>query len=291
VPVQPADPTKWTQGWRTLPLLALVMLAALSSAALAAPTSIGQLETQIAGGDRDALVELGLRYEHAEGVARDYPHAVALYCEAAAGGQAAAIYQLGLMRLNGRGVERDAGQAVFWLQQAAAAGHPHAPRLLERLAAAAQPDAVLCPAPPKPEAKPPLPPREIAQAVKRLAPRYGLDPALVTAVIAVESGFQTAALSPKNAQGLMQLIPETATRFGVTNAFDPTQNLEGGMGYLRWLLRRFDGDVTLALAGYNAGENAVLAHGGVPPYRETQDYVAKIRRYYPSRQHPVPALP
>jgi membrane-bound lytic murein transglycosylase MltF len=86
------------------------------------------------------------------------------------------------------------------------------------------------------------------------------------------------ARSPKNAQGLMQLIPATAQRFGVRNVWDPEQNLRGGMAYLQWLLQHFKGDVKLALAGYNAGEKAVERHGGVPPYRETQAYVKRIMK-------------
>jgi soluble lytic murein transglycosylase-like protein len=114
--------------------------------------------------------------------------------------------------------------------------------------------------------------------VRSLAPRYRLDPNLVLAVVEVESNFNPKAVSPKNAQGLMQLIPATAERFGVRDVWDPEQNLHGGMAYLRWLLDYFKGDVKLALAGYNAGEKAVERHGGIPPYAETQAYVQKILR-------------
>jgi soluble lytic murein transglycosylase-like protein len=103
-----------------------------------------------------------------------------------------------------------------------------------------------------------------------------LDPELVLALIEAESNFNPRALSPKNAQGLMQLIPATAERFGVRDAWDPEQNLRGGMAYLRWLLARFKGNVQLALAGYNAGEGAVERHGGIPPYAETRAYVSHI---------------
>jgi len=96
------------------------------------------------------------------------------------------------------------------------------------------------------------------------------------AVIQVESNFDPNALSPKNAQGLMQLIPETAERFGVNDVWDPEQNLRGGMAYLRWLLDHFQGDVRLALAGYNAGEGAVEQHQGIPPFGETQEYVRRV---------------
>jgi soluble lytic murein transglycosylase-like protein len=112
--------------------------------------------------------------------------------------------------------------------------------------------------------------------VRRLAPEYRLNPNLVLAVIEVESNFNPQAQSPKNAQGLMQLIPATAERFGVRNVWDPEQNVRGGMAYLRWLMRYFDGDLELVLAAYNAGEGAVERHGGIPPYAETEGYVRRI---------------
>lgn len=103
-----------------------------------------------------------------------------------------------------------------------------------------------------------------------------VSPALVLAVIAVESAGRTRATSHAGAQGLMQLIPATAERFGVQDSMDPAQNIRGGVAYLDWLLTEFDGDVVLALAGYNAGEGAVRRNGGVPPYAETRDYVPKV---------------
>lgn len=103
-----------------------------------------------------------------------------------------------------------------------------------------------------------------------------VSPALVLAVISVESGGKTAALSDKGAQGLMQLMPATAERFGVTDSLSSGQNIKGGVAYLNWLLDEFDGDAVMALAGYNAGENAVKKHEGVPPYAETRDYVPKV---------------
>jgi hypothetical protein len=115
--------------------------------------------------------------------------------------------------------------------------------------------------------------RHIADA----AATYGVSADLVRAVIQIESEFDQMAVSSKGAQGLMQLMPFTARRFGVADAFDPRQNIFGGVQYLRVLLDLFQGDVALALAGYNAGENAVLRYRGIPPYRETRQYVQKIQ--------------
>ena len=108
------------------------------------------------------------------------------------------------------------------------------------------------------------------------ARRHGLDPDLVQAVVAVESGFRADAVSPKGAQGLMQLMPRTARALGVKDAFDPADNLDGGTRHLRRLVTRYGGDVKRALAAYNAGEGAVARHGGVPPYPETLAYVRKV---------------
>ena len=114
------------------------------------------------------------------------------------------------------------------------------------------------------------------------ARRHGLDPELVLAVAGVESAFQVRAVSPKGAQGLMQLMPGTARDLGVTDPLDPAANLDGGTRYLRDLIAKYNGDLTKALAAYNAGPGAVARHQGVPPYRETQDYVKKVlRRYRP----------
>ncbi|MEO8434189.1 MAG: lytic transglycosylase domain-containing protein [Pyrinomonadaceae bacterium] len=122
----------------------------------------------------------------------------------------------------------------------------------------------------------------------RAAERQGLDPRFVHAVIWQESKYKPQALSHLGAQGLMQLMPATARRFGCKDANDPAANLEAGTKYLGWLLKRFDGNVALALAGYNAGEGAVDKYNGVPPYNETQNYVRKITARYGKTFHPVP---
>ena len=117
--------------------------------------------------------------------------------------------------------------------------------------------------------------------------RYGIDPLLIYSQMHQESSFKLNATSHKGASGLMQLMPATARRFGVTSIYDPKQNIDAGVKYMRWLLDTFNGDVVLALAGYNAGEGAVMKYGGnVPPYRETQEYVRRISARYNSISDP-----
>lgn len=121
----------------------------------------------------------------------------------------------------------------------------------------------------------------IDEIIVAAAARNGIEPLLLYSVMHQESGFNSQAVSPKGARGLMQLMPATAARFGVKNIFDPEENIHAAAQYLRYLLDLFNGDVSLALAGYNAGEGAVKKYGySVPPYRETVNYVRKIRRRY-----------
>jgi soluble lytic murein transglycosylase-like protein len=131
--------------------------------------------------------------------------------------------------------------------------------------------------------------KDIALLVQRWAPEYSVDPDLVLALIAVESNFDANAVSPKNAQGLMQLIPATAQRFGVKNAKNPLENLKGGLAYLRWLMAYFKGEVRLVLAAYNAGEETVERYRGIPPYAETRNYVKQITSVYKKASHPYVA--
>ncbi len=125
--------------------------------------------------------------------------------------------------------------------------------------------------------------------IRQAATLYQIPEELVRAVIRVESGFDPRAVSRTNARGLMQLMPETAERMLVSDVFDPRQNIFGGVRYLRVLANLFNGDIELTLAGYNAGENAVITHGGIPPFEETRQYVVKVLQFYRYyREQPKP---
>jgi len=231
-------------------------------------------------------------YEHGrDGVKKDYRQAFQLYCEAALKDDIESAYSLGFMYFNGRGVPRNLGSAMHWFKRAAEGGDQHARNMLTKFSGIETIDDGRC----KPkettlwltaDSNPNV--KIIKNWVDQIAPHFDIDPDLVMAVIRAESAFNIKALSNKNAQGLMQLIPETAERFGVKNSWDPVQNIKGGVAYLHWLLRHFDGKVDLVLAAYNAGEGAVERYNGVPPYRETQTYVKKILTWYPKALHPVP---
>jgi len=234
------------------------------------------------------------RYEHGDGLPRDPVQAAQLYCRAARYGDAVAQYNLAWMLTNARGIERDDAQAAHLFSAAAEQGMTQAQNMLASMGTPqgapppclkppdGDPPPIVATATParKPVALPPPPPANapatIVRFVSLVAPDYQLAPHLVLAVMATESNFDPLAQSPKNAQGLMQLIPDTAARFKVRNPTDPAQNIRGGMAYLRWLLAYFEGDLSMALAAYNAGERAVDRYRGVPPYAETRMYVRRI---------------
>ena len=128
---------------------------------------------------------------------------------------------------------------------------------------------------------------KIDELIYRAGQQHGLDPRLIHAVVLQESRYKPDAVSYAGAEGLMQLMPATAKRFKCDDRRDPQKNIEAGAKYLKWLLKRFDGDVKLALAGYNAGEGAVDKYDGIPPYEQTQTYVKKIVANYGRTRHPV----
>lgn len=243
------------------------------------------------------LAAEALAHEHGEGVPRDLERAAELYCRAARLGSREAQFALGWMYANGRGLERDDAQAGALFALASARGHEQAARMLRftgdgegRLPeclrggggfiaeASAELDARI--------QRLPADRRAIADLVVELAEHHEISPTLALAIALTESAMNPLAVSPKNAMGVMQLIPETAERFNVRNAFDPEQNIRGGLAYLRWLLAYFEGDIALAAAAYNAGEGAVERYRGVPPFRETQAYVQRIMQFVQYPEHP-----
>lgn len=127
-------------------------------------------------------------------------------------------------------------------------------------------------------------PDDFSREIQKASIKHGVNPNLIKAVIKAESHFKPDAVSPKGAMGLMQLMPKTAERFNVSDPFDPDQNIDGGTSYLGYLLSLFRGNTRLALAAYNAGENAVKQHGTVPPFKETTSYVRKVLNYFKSSE-------
>jgi len=274
----------------------------LFSHAAVADTPVLDWQVLLADPDPAQLTEMASQYERAIGYRRDYGRARQLYCAAARLGDMHAQMRLAWMYANGLGAPRDTDLAAAWLYVAAASGDLTARKFLAyvgepgisrkpRCTYKSRYDAYAIATIPglnvaagvntdSPERS------QIASWVRLLAPDYGLDPNLILAIIQTESNFDPRARSPKNAQGLMQLIPSTAARFGVKDRTDPVQNLHGGMAYVRWLLSYFQGDLRLSLAGYNAGEGAVEKYLGIPPYQETKNYVRKVMRAYGRDSHP-----
>jgi len=243
-------------------------------------------------GDLVILRNEARAFEHGEGVPRDPVRAASLYCDGARYGDAEAQFSLGWMYANGRGLTRSDELAAYFFKLAAEQGHEQAQKMLRFVGEAVAPmpecmrssvvaiepdDVYLATSPTQ---------QKVLGLVRKLAPEYGISPRLVMAVIRAESNFESSAVSPKNAQGLMQLIPETSVRFNVKKPFDPEQNIRGGLSYLRWLLAYFEGNVALVAAAYNAGEGAVNRFRGIPPYAETRGYVKRIMSLFKKDEHP-----
>jgi len=287
--------------------LLLATLCCLGMAAMSSTTMAGEWSGPVAI-DARRLTLRAAAYDVGTGTRRDHRVAHELYCEAARQGDTEAMQALAWLYVQGRGAERDPSIAAGLFHRAAVEGDRPAPA---RLMASARrsprlPDCLTArmPVPPEmhgmPQAISPiyegeiprqyawLPPekRKVAQMVRDMAAESRLDPRLALAVVAVESNFERFAHSHADARGLMQMIPKTARRFNVRDPFDPRDNVRGGIAYLRWLLAYYRGDVLLATAAYNAGEEAVDRYRGVPPYAETQDYVRKVRVLYAEPVHP-----
>ncbi|QHE77074.1 lytic transglycosylase domain-containing protein [Hydrogenophaga sp. PBL-H3] len=282
-------------------LLRLLLALALAAAGQAHAVDAAQ---------RQAWRDQAQAFEHGEGVKRDTEAAIGLYCQAALAGDATSAYNLGWIYANGRGVARNDGYAAHWFARAALLGDTKAEAMFNRLATQAdKPECVQLAErsdlQKANEARQAAEVTELAtryqtlvdtpeeqrimKIVHKLAPQFGIQPGLAFAVIRAESNFNVNALSDKNAQGLMQLIPETAARFRVRKPFDAEQNIRGGLSYLQWLLAYFRGDVPLVLAAYNAGEGTVDRYRGVPPYPETQGYIKRIQQVFALQHHPFDA--
>ncbi len=272
------------------PLTAAIVLYALAGASLVHGSGTRVSVTlPSGGGDPATWMRLAQTYDGALGVEQDFAKANQLYCRAAKAGDAEAQFRLGWIYASGRGVTRDEGIAAALFAMAAAQGHEHARKRLRNVAVTPSAALPACLRPDRVVLVDMKSRREVETLVQRLSPQYAIDPQLVMALIAVESGFNANVVSPKNARGLMQLIPETAARFGVKQVFNPAENIQGGLAYLRWLMAFFQGDVKLVLAAYNAGEGAVERHRGIPPYAETQSYVQRITLVYKKAMHPYDA--
>ena len=247
-----------------------------------------------------ALRDQASNYEHGVAVSKDGRRAAALYCAAAKLGDAESQFNLGWMYANGRGVPRDDALAAFFFSGAAEQGIEQAARMFRAVGGVVA-DVPECMRDPQvvqqnpvsavsPESLPfqiqTRAPKVIVDLVKKIAFGYQVEPQLVLAIMRAESNFDVAAVSSKNARGLMQLMPDTAARFGVKDVFDPKQNIRGGVAYLRWLLAYFEGDLTLVAAAYNAGEGTVERYKGVPPYLETRSYVSRVVRATGAAVHP-----
>lgn len=274
-------------------------LPALAQTEAAGPVTLAALAQEPPAQRR--LLEQAGALEAASDTPDSAWHAAVLYCQSARWGSSEGQYRLGMLYAFGQGVPESRPFAAALFALAASLGHAQASQMLDRieltsieLPACVNREQLPAKAPAPIAASPlidqflltlPAHKRWLIPLTTSLSTWYELDPKLVLSIIAVESNFQTRAESPKAAMGLMQLIPDTAERFNVRDAFDATQNLHGGMRYLRWLLSYYRGNVGYALAAYNAGEGRVDRYQGVPPFAETRAYVKRVIGLYGGMRH------
>jgi len=271
--------------------------------ALRAHAELSEIEQNIISGESAAarpLLERALRLEKYIYMVDGEWQAANAYCKASRLGSAEAQYRLGMLYAFGKGVPEDRALAASLFSLASSQGHLEAQNMLEtiQISTTQLPQCVLADvAPEKAYSKGtgsidrhiallPISKRWVVDLAETLAGWYQVDPKLVLSIIAVESNFEIKAKSPRAAIGLMQLIPDTADRFNVHNAYNASQNIKGGLSYLRWLLAYYQGDVKLVAAAYNAGEGAVNRYKGIPPYAETRRYVKRVMRLYQRTNHP-----
>ena len=233
-----------------------------------------------------AALKQGLAAEMGRGLRRNALLAIRLYCDAAVTGSSEGFFRIGRVLAQGPLHLRNPALANAYFAQAAQLGHHAAVEHFDPTVSFAplvedcsklEPGLATGPfdldgylsalSPAR---------RRIAELIRSHAQRYGIEVRIALAIALAESNLNAEAVSPKNAQGVMQLIPDTQARFGVTRPFDAESNIKGGLAYLKWLKARFDGDWSLIAAAYNAGEGAVEKHGGIPPYRETEAYVKRV---------------
>ena len=233
-----------------------------------------------------AALQQGSSAERGAGIGRNYSLAIALYCDAASMGSPEGFFRIGRIYARGPANLRNRRKANGYLALAASLGHQEAAKYHDARVENADVSAgcgsmhgwaglspfdldsyVSSLSAPK---------RKVAALIRSMAPKYGVDTRFALSIALAESNLEPRAVSPKNAQGVMQLIPATQERFGIKNAFDPAQNIRGGLTYLRWLQNRFAGNRMFVAAAYNAGEGMVDKYGGIPPFAETRQYVSRV---------------
>jgi Transglycosylase SLT domain len=281
-----------SKGWSVFaPLLQLIFLCLFASASGRVSATTLEIEAPRVV----ALLEQGLAAEQGIRGFKRPGLALALYCEAGELGSAEGFFQVGRILRKSASLWHNPTLGNAYLALAASLGHQQAQELHDpALANAFLPElcgdfdnimasghfdldgylASLSPARQK-----------IAALIRRHAPRYAVDTRFGLAVALAESNLNPLAVSPKNAQGVMQLIPDTQERFGVKKPFDPESSIRGGLTYLKWLSARFGGDLALVAAAYNAGEGTVDKYKGIPPYPETRHYVRRVL-YFSGLGHP-----